>query len=295
MSASESAWQEEGVVFPCKGESLVGVVSRPTRPGPLGVIILVGGPQYRVGAHRQFVHLARALAADGIATLRFDFRGMGDASGAERTFRRVNDDVAAAVDAFEAAVPDMEGVVLWGLCGGASAACLYGPRDPRVKGLVLVNPWLTAETTAARVFVRHYYVKRLVSPAFWRKALTGRVAAGRSARDLMTRVRQARGRGASARGGRRDADGGGDPLPDQVLRALAHFRGRTVVQLSGDDYVARTFEQGLMRTAGFQDLAREEVVLTEHFPEDDHTFSGPQGRERLARSATRWVRRLAVT
>ncbi|WP_421621964.1 hydrolase 1, exosortase A system-associated [Alkalilimnicola ehrlichii] len=295
MTEPAEDWTEQGVVFPCQGEALVGVVSRPARPGPLGLIILVGGPQYRVGAHRQFVHLARALAAEGVASLRFDFRGMGDASGAERTFRRVNDDVAAAVDALEAAVPDLEGVVLWGLCGGASAACLYGPHDPRVKGLVLVNPWLTAETTAARVFVRHYYLKRVVSPAFWRKMLAGRVAAGRSVRDLVTRLAQARGRGNPAGGGGRDPAEATDPLPDQVLRALAHFRGRTVVQLSGDDYVARTFEAGLMRTAGFQALTREEAVLTEHFPEDDHTFSGPGGRERLAQAAARWVHRLAAT
>ena len=62
------------------------------KPGRLGVIILIGGPQYRAGAHRQFVHLARSLADEGIACLRFDFRGMGDSSGEARTFRFVGND-----------------------------------------------------------------------------------------------------------------------------------------------------------------------------------------------------------
>ncbi|KAB8057318.1 hydrolase 1, exosortase A system-associated, partial [Janthinobacterium violaceinigrum] len=57
---------------------LVGILSLPAAPGPRGVLIVTGGPQYRVGSHRQFVLLARALAAQGVPVLRFDLRGMGD-------------------------------------------------------------------------------------------------------------------------------------------------------------------------------------------------------------------------
>jgi len=46
-----------------------------------GVLIVVGGPQYRVGSHRQFVMLARFLADHGVPCMRFDYRGMGDVSG----------------------------------------------------------------------------------------------------------------------------------------------------------------------------------------------------------------------
>ena len=78
---------EQALTFDCDGERLVGVVAVPERPVPVGVLIVVGGPQYRAGSHRQFVHLARRLAGAGIAAMRFDYRGMGDASGDARSIR----------------------------------------------------------------------------------------------------------------------------------------------------------------------------------------------------------------
>ena len=42
-----------------------------------GMLIVVGGPQYRAGSHRQFTLLARDVAATGVPTMRFDYRGMG--------------------------------------------------------------------------------------------------------------------------------------------------------------------------------------------------------------------------
>ena len=68
--------REEALVFGCGGEALVGVLARPDAPAARGVLIVVGGPQYRAGSHRQFTHLARELARNGIASLRFDYRGM---------------------------------------------------------------------------------------------------------------------------------------------------------------------------------------------------------------------------
>ena len=56
---------DQAVVIPCAGEHLVGVISRPEQPGTLGLVMVVGGAQYRAGSHRQFVHLARAVAGTG--------------------------------------------------------------------------------------------------------------------------------------------------------------------------------------------------------------------------------------
>ncbi|HBZ05431.1 MAG TPA: hydrolase 1, exosortase A system-associated, partial [Massilia sp.] len=49
----------------CRGAWLYGIVSLPAAPHPRGVLIVVGGPQYRAGSHRQFTLLARDLAAAG--------------------------------------------------------------------------------------------------------------------------------------------------------------------------------------------------------------------------------------
>ena len=74
-------FSEHAIAFDCVEEQLLGVVSLPAQASDIGVLVIVGGPQYRVGSHRQFVLLARYLAASGYPVLRFDVRGMGDSSG----------------------------------------------------------------------------------------------------------------------------------------------------------------------------------------------------------------------
>ena len=69
---------EQALVLGCEGSSMIGVLSGAGLPAGRGVLIVVGGPQYRVGSHRQFILLARHLADRGVPTLRFDYRGMGD-------------------------------------------------------------------------------------------------------------------------------------------------------------------------------------------------------------------------
>ncbi len=149
--------------FVAKGEDLLGIVALLGRSRTGGVLIVVGGPQYRVGSHRQFVQLARHLAAGGAACMRFDYRGMGDGGGATRPFDEIDADVRVAVDTFFAACPRVTSIVLWGLCDGASAICFYAATDPRITGVVLVNPWVRTQVGEARTYLRHYYVRRFFS------------------------------------------------------------------------------------------------------------------------------------
>lgn len=61
-------------------KSLVGIIA--VSPSPLPdapmVVILNSGIIHRVGAHRVYVPLSRALAAAGFPVLRFDLSGIGD-------------------------------------------------------------------------------------------------------------------------------------------------------------------------------------------------------------------------
>src|ERR1700760_457890 len=116
---------ERVLTFDCQGDALVGVLSEPSAPRETGVVIVVGGPQYRAGSHRQFVLLARAIARQGFAVLRFDVRGMGDSAGSPRDFENIGEDVDAAIAALMQQVPAVRQVALWGLCDGASAALLH--------------------------------------------------------------------------------------------------------------------------------------------------------------------------
>ena len=162
------------LTFACGPAQLVGLLHPAAQHLPRGVVIVVGAPQYRVGSHRQFVLLARELAGAGFPVLRFDYRGMGDSDGEFAGFEGIDDDIRSAVNIFFDRVPGLRDVVLWGLCDGASAAAFYGANDPRVSGLVIVNPWVRTEQTAARARLSGYYIQRLASRAFWARALGGK-------------------------------------------------------------------------------------------------------------------------
>ena len=110
--AAASAVTEDVLALRCGSEQLLGIVSRPLeqQASPVAVVIAVGGPQYRVGSHRQFVSLARRLAASGHVALRFDCRGMGDSEGAMQTFEQSGPDLQAAIDALCAAHPQVRHV-----------------------------------------------------------------------------------------------------------------------------------------------------------------------------------------
>lgn len=107
---------ETALTFSCGDATLVGILHGTSRPARRGVVIVVGGPQYRVGAHRQYVILARALADNGVPVLRFDYRGMGDSSGVFSGFEDCSEDIRAAVDALLEHCSGLDEVVLWGLC-----------------------------------------------------------------------------------------------------------------------------------------------------------------------------------
>src|SRR5690606_142592 len=99
--------------------------------------------------------------------------------------------IRAAIDAVEAACKPRDGVVLLGLCDAASAALMDCRSDPRVAGLILVNPWVRSEQSQAAAVVRHYYLRRLLQTDFWRKLGRGRVNLSGSLGSLFGNVARA--------------------------------------------------------------------------------------------------------
>ena len=276
--------RDEAFLFGCGADELVGVVSRPQGPvAPFGVLVVVGGPQYRVGSHRQFVLLARSLAARGIACMRFDYRGMGDASGEARSFEAVNEDVRAALDLFCRQVPELRGVVLWGLCDGASAACFYAPTDSRVSGLILLNPWVRTAQGEARTYLKHYYLQRLFSRTFWLKLFSGKLKLGESAAGLTGAMGRARTRGRNGAAAR---------LPDLMREALLEARLPVFFVLSGRDYVAREFDDVCRDDPGWAQLLDANTVRK--LDEADHTFSSADHRDCVAKMTCDWCLAVAT-
>ena len=285
---------ERGISFACEGCWLYGVLSLPpfAAQAQRGVVLVVGGPQYRVGSHRQFTLLARELAQQGVPVLRFDYRGMGDSEGEIRDFQDVDADLRAAIDAFSAELPALREVVLWGLCDAASAAMLYAQHDARVAGLVLLNPWARTEEGAARATLKHYYLSRLTQAGLWRKIARGQfdyAAAARSFIGLCGNVLR-----------RKDApDAVAAPgassnralsLPEQMLAGFSRFEGRTLLIISGADLTGREFAD-MASAPAWRKLMRGKRVARQTLPQADHTFSRPDWRDQVAHWTADWLRR----
>lgn len=271
---------EQALVFDCGSEQLFGVLARPAQSRDIGVLVIVGGPQYRVGSHRQFVALARALAAGGYPVLRFDYRGMGDSSGAMRSFESVDDDIGAAIAALRANVPALRRVVLWGLCDGASAALLYCARQPAadVAGLCLLNPWARSPEGLARTQIKHYYGQRLLQPAFWAKLVRGGVAPG-ALREWLRNWRVARSRRAE-----RVAT-----FQQRMAQGWRSFNGEILLLLSGNDYTAHEFVDHTSADNAWAGLLAHHNVQRHDLPGADHTCSGTQDRLRVQQTTLAWL------
>ena len=295
--------EQRAVRFRCHACWLFGILSLPAQAGPRGVLIVTGGPQYRIGSHRQFTLLARALAERGIPVLRFDYRGMGDSEGEARNYEDIGDDLDSAVQHFFEAVPELRELVLWGLCDGATAAAFYagaerrdagrrdatrpdaarrdaGHRDAgrRICGLVLLNPWVRTGAGLARATLRHYYWARLREAAFWRKLFSGALRPGAVLESLRGQLRAARATEAPA-----------IATPQRIFDALARFQGRSLLILSGDDLTAREFDDLQQSSPAWRQLSAAPLRRQVWLSGVNHTFSRAEWRRQVIELSADWV------
>ena len=143
---------EKPQFFECGKERLIGVLHVSDSLSKTGILVVTGGPTYRIGPQRMNVTLARALANAGYPVMRFDFRGTGDSDGGHKTpsqGKAVCLDIKAVLNAFYEQVPELQDVVLWGLCRGAIRSLEYAQSDSRVSGIVLLNPRVDNEQIEA--------------------------------------------------------------------------------------------------------------------------------------------------
>jgi exosortase A-associated hydrolase 1 len=279
-----NALTEYPLRFACGNDWLFGLLHAPKALQiDTGLVVVVGGPQYRAGSHRQFTHLARHCAQGGVPTLRFDVRGMGDSTGDLRSFEELDDDIAAAIDEFQRRCAGVRRVVLWGLCDGASASLLYVNRrgDPRVSGMVLLNPWVRTPQGLARTHARHYYRRRLLQPSFWRKLLHGEVGLGAAGDWLRTRR--------LAQQPRTSISAGEGSFVERMASAWLEFKGPLLLVLSGDDFVAKEFLELSSSAAQWSgSLARPQLSRLD-LETANHTFSGPADKAEVAAATLGWV------
>jgi exosortase A-associated hydrolase 1/exosortase A-associated hydrolase 2 len=261
-------------------EVLQGIVADAPLAASLGLIIVVGGPQVRTGAHRLFTQLARHAADAGFPSLRFDLRGMGDSTGTATPFDNNSPELSAAIDALIERCPSVQRVALLGLCDGASSALLYSEQqDARVAGLLLLNPWAHSANLAAQTRLRHHYPRRFLERDFWQKLARGRIN-WQGLRSMWRDWRAARQEQAQPEFLRRMED------------CWFSFPGSVRVFLSQHDYTAREFERAhadWISDSRRPDAPRSFVNLVDA----DHTLSDPAARQRVAGEVEGFLRSLA--
>lgn len=287
------------VVYRSRGYEQFGLLHRPVTPGPIGVVIVPAGYQYRIGPYRQHVLLARAFGTAGIPSFRFDPPAIGDSDGTFLDFD-MGGALAAAIEAFFAHCPELEGVVLWGICGSASVVAMHVPRnDPHVKGLILVNPWIGSQEALAKAYLKHYYVRKLTDAEFWRKLFSGELQFGESARSFIGIVRSVlRGSGSDPLGepaaaepnlSTKLANAAQGSLSDRMADGLEGFAGNILIVLSEADLTAQEFVETARASVRWKKILRLSSVERLSILGADHIFSESNLRALFIDGMIEWL------
>jgi len=139
---SESAWRELARFIPFENDHLAAVLTTPTsRPRGLVLLLQGGGGAPRSHRRRLWTRTARALAGHGIATIRMDYRGVGDSTGvfAFELARPPLEEARTVLDEALRALGDLP-VGIVGNCVGASTAFALAASYPPCTSVVSLLP-----------------------------------------------------------------------------------------------------------------------------------------------------------
>lgn len=280
-----SNYNEQGLVFNSGSNRLVGIVALPQEAARIGVLIIVGGPQYRVGSHRQFTLLARALAEAGIASFRFDYAGMGDSEGEKCEFGGTKEDIFAAAEAFRAAVPGVSHLVLWGLCDAASSAMIFAHCHSVVTGMILLNPWVHSGEYAPEIKLMHFYRPFLSKKNILRRLVSekGKIVPvlRELSRDALTLLRK--------RSGRSSLKASEEGFVKDMLNGLQSFQHDVLIVLSGADLTASEFSSLIMNDPEWKTAIAKPGITVSTVMAADHTFSNRPWAEDVSQKTIAWV------
>ena len=136
---------QDHVRFSASGVVLEGIFERPKGEAPFPAVAvchphpLYGGDMY----NNVVAVICQALAQESIATLRFNFRGVGRSEGSHEEGVGEQADVSAALDFLESREGvDPGRIGLAGYSFGTKAAMPVALREQRVRAVGLVSPFL---------------------------------------------------------------------------------------------------------------------------------------------------------
>ena len=185
---------ERAVTVAAGGLQLPAVLASPSAVATRTVLLLNAGALRRSGPHRAWVAAARRWVGQGVASLRVDLPGIGDAPGQEPDdeglYGSEYDDVVAAVlDALPGlGVPS--DVTSMGLCSGAYLSYNAARADARVGHVVLLNPKSLVWHPTRAALDGSRELRKVLSPTRWRKALAGQLRWSQLREPLRAGVRR---------------------------------------------------------------------------------------------------------
>jgi pimeloyl-ACP methyl ester carboxylesterase len=129
-----------------EGGRLFGILTLPTVPARSAqelpvFVFLSAGLLHRVGPYRLHVRLARELAQMGFSSFRVDLAGTGDSPPRPGVTNQqsVAADFAEIVGVLDSRLGRLP-LVLAGLCSGADNAMTLALKEPRIVGMILLDP-----------------------------------------------------------------------------------------------------------------------------------------------------------
>ncbi|KRB62838.1 hypothetical protein ASE04_01285 [Rhizobium sp. Root708] len=168
---------------------LVGVICRPIGPASGNAVLFLSTAYDRhCGWGRTIVDMARNLALEGIASLRFDSANAGDSPPRPDAPAQIlysatqNEDARAAVDLLETVVPGP--LMVAGRCSGGYLAIRAAVADDRLKAAVSINPFVFYWDPDLAVEKRHVvsvprsfedYGERLASMDTFKRLIRGEI------------------------------------------------------------------------------------------------------------------------
>lgn len=290
---------ESPVRFLNHGSHLYGMLHIPDTAPERGVLVAFGGPT-RVGPHRTNVLLARELARSGLAVMRFDYRDTGDSDEILDSLYHDEvipdarlSDIELAVDYFFRHVQSIQEIVIWGLCSGATRAIHYANKDPRVRGVVLINPYVDWKARDSLVNMKDHYWRKLTTLDSYKRIIRGDLSLVKAGRNLASKIAGA------IHKHKPDAIPNEKKTYDQMPvklsshsqheNSLLNFKGKVLVILAGEDHIGARFDELVTRSARLKRHFESPNITFHVIPGANHTFSRKDWRNEVISCTREWV------
>ncbi|MBD3347057.1 MAG: alpha/beta fold hydrolase [Chitinivibrionales bacterium] len=246
------------VEWQLKGKTLRGSLHSTGSKEQPYVVFCHGFTSQRMGPEYLFVKFSRTLAQQGIASLRFDFRGCGESDGrfSDMTLSTMKEDLFSAIRFIKQHDPKASLFVLGHSLGGAVAA--LGAAETKARGLILLAPVAQPH----KIFMER---KQNV------------VAAGVNQNGFYEKGPHEMGMHFIE-----------DMKNQNPLEALAGFKGDLIIFQGDADPSVSVRESGKYTHYARQQGINEEYHL---LPNNDHNFSTVAGVNFISISLSAWIRK----